>query len=197
MADDIWLLSSLVSGWRLGKGLERLAQARTSSGRAERGALGGHYRQPEREDDRKRGERGYDAGKKIKGRKRHLLVDTFGFLLAILVHAANIQDKPGAVLLLQRCSKAFRRLKVIFGDGGYDGPSVREACAEHHSSRLEVVKRSQQHSFEVLPKRWIVERTLAWLGRNRRLSKDYEQLSEVSEAFVMLAMLRLIVARIA
>lgn len=146
---------------------------------------------------RKRGERGYDAGKKIKGRKRHLLVDTFGFLLAVLVHAADIQDKPGAVLLLQRCSKAFRRLVVIFGDGGYDGPTVRDACAEHHASRLEVVKRSQQHSFEVLPKRWIVERTFAWLGRNRRLSKDYEQLPEVSEASVMLAMLRLIVARVA
>jgi putative transposase len=120
-----------------------------------------------------------------------------GFLLAVLVHPANIQDKPGAVLLLQRCDKAFSRLQVIFGDGGYDGPSVRDACAEHHDSHLEVVKRSQQHGFEVLPKRWVVERTIAWLGRNRRLSKDYEQLTEVSEAFVMLAMVRLIVARIA
>lgn len=115
----------------------------------------------------------------------------------MLVHPANIQDKPGAVLLLQRCSKCFSRLQAIFADGGYDGPSVQAACAEHHNSRLEVVKRTEQHRFEVLPKRWIVERTLAWLGRNRRLSKDYEQLPEFSEAFVMLAMLRLIVGRIA
>ena len=115
----------------------------------------------------------------------------------MLVHAANIQDKPGAVLLLQRCAKCFSRLQVVFADGAYDGASVRAACTEHHNSRLEVVKRTQQHGFEILPKRWIVERTLACLGRNRRLSKDYEQLPEVAEAFVMLAMLRLIVARIA
>ena len=115
----------------------------------------------------------------------------------MLVHAADIQDKPGSVQLLQRCAKGFQRLQVIFADGGYDGPTVRDACATHHNSRLEVVKRSKQHGFKVLPKRWIVERTFAWLGRNRRLSKEYEQLPEVSEAFVMLAMLRLILARIA
>ena len=124
-------------------------------------------------------------------------MDLFGFLLVVVVHAADIQDKPGGVQLLQRCANGFARLRVIFADGGYDGPTMRDACAEHHNSRLQLVKRSQQHRFEVLPKRWIVERTFAWLGRNRRLSKDYEQLPEVSEAFVMLAMLRLIVARIA
>lgn len=113
------------------------------------------------------------------------------------MHAANLQDKPGGVQLLERFSKCFKRLQVILGDAAYDGPSVRAACEEHHNSRLEVIRRNQQNRFVVLPKRWIVERTFAWLGRNRRLSKDYEQLSEISEAFVMLAMLRLIIGRIA
>jgi transposase len=114
-----------------------------------------------------------------------------------MVHAANLQDKPGGVLLLRRCATCFSRLVVVFSDAAYDGPSVRAACETHHHARLEVVRRREQHRFEVLPKRWIVERTLAWLGRNRRLSKDYEQLTEVSEAFVTLAMVRLIVGRIA
>ena len=126
-----------------------------------------------------------------------MLVDTFGFLLAVVVHAASIQDKPGGVLLLRRCAQCFGRLKVIFADGAYDGPSMRLACQDYHASRIELVKRNQPHRFEVLPKRWVVERTLAWLGRNRRLSKDYEQLTQTSEAFIMLAMLRIILARIA
>jgi len=113
------------------------------------------------------------------------------------VHAANIQEKPGGVLLLERFAKCFSRLQVIFADGAYAGPSMEAACKEHHNSRIEVVKRNQPHRFEVLPKRWIVERTFAWLGRNRRLSKDYEQLQETSEAFIILAMVRLIVGRIA
>jgi transposase len=115
----------------------------------------------------------------------------------LLVHPANLQDKPGGVELLRRCSKAFSRLQVIFADGAYEGPSIAAACAEHHNSRVELVKRSDAPGFQVLPKRWIVERTFAWLGRNRRLSKDYEQLPSVSEAFVILAMLRILVARIA
>lgn len=116
--------------------------------------------------------------------------------MAVLVHAADLQDKPGAVLLLARYSRCFERLQVILGDGGYDGPSVRTASETHHHSRLEIVKRSKLSGFQLLPKRWIVERSFAWLGRNRRLSKDYEQLPETSEAFIRLAMLRLILARI-
>jgi transposase len=88
-------------------------------------------------------------------------------------------------------------LQVIFADGAYDGPSVRDACKEHQNSRLDIVKRSDRPGFQVLPKRWIVERTFAWLGRNRRLSKDYEQLPQTSDAFIKLAMLRLIVGRLA
>ena len=100
-------------------------------------------------------------------------------------------------MLLQRCAKRFSRLQMIFADGAYDGPSIREACMEYHASRIELVRRRKQQGFEPLPRRWIVERSFAWLGRNRRLSKDYEQLTETSEAFIMLAMLRLIVSRIA
>jgi putative transposase len=121
----------------------------------------------------------------------------FGFPLAVLVHAANIQDKPGGVLLLQRCAKQFSRLQVIFADGAYDGPTMRDAGMDYHGSRIELVRRRKQHGFEVLPHRWIVERSLAWLSRNRRLSKDYEQLTETSEAFILLATLRLLVQRIA
>jgi putative transposase len=117
--------------------------------------------------------------------------------MALIVHAADLQDRPGGVVLLEKFPHTFKRLKVIFADGGYDGPSVRAACAAHHTCRLEVVKRNGQHKFEVLPKRWIVERTFAWLGRNRRLSKDYEYLPEMSEAFITLAMLRLILGRLA
>ena len=126
-----------------------------------------------------------------------MLVDTQGFLLAISVHAANIQDKPGGAQLLERFSKCFKRLSVIFADGGYLGQTMADAAKDHHASRLEVVKRSELHRFEVLPKRWVVERTLAWLGRNRRLSKDYEQLPQTSEAFAMIAMIRLLQGRLA
>jgi transposase len=121
----------------------------------------------------------------------------FGFLLAVAVHPANVQDKSGGAMLLERCAKCFSRLQVIFADGAYVGPTMQAACADHHGSRLEVVKRNELHRFEVLPKRWIVERTLAWLGRNRRLSKDYEELIEMTEAFVILATIRLIAGRLA
>jgi putative transposase len=115
--------------------------------------------------------------------------------MGLHVHAANIQDKPGAVQLLERFSKLFSRLEVIFADGAYLGDTVSNACKLHHDSRVEVVRRNEGAKFEVLPKRWVVERTFAWIGRNRRLSKDYEELITVSEAFVALAMLRLMVGR--
>ena len=107
-----------------------------------------------------------------------------------------MQDKPGAAQLLQRCAGAFTRLQVIFADGAYKGPMVTQACRRHHNCRIEIIQRSQTKGFKVLPKRWIVERTFAWIGRNRLLSKDYEELPSHSEAFVLLAILRLIVPRI-
>ena len=134
------------------------------------------------------GERGYDAGKKVKGRKRHILVDTLGNLLQVVVHAAHLQDRAGAKLLLNDMpKKLWQRLKLIWADGGYRGKLVKWV-KQTFGVLLEIVLRSHKaNGFEVLPKRWIVERTFAWLGRYRRLSKDYEQLLENSQGFIYLA----------
>jgi putative transposase len=134
------------------------------------------------------GERGYDAGKKVKGRKRHILVDTMGNLLHVVVHQAAVQDRDGAKLLLNDVPQAlWQRLERIWADGGYRGRLVTWV-KNTFDVLLDIVLRSDAAvGFEVLPKRWIVERTFAWLGRYRRLSKDYERLLENSEGFVYLA----------
>jgi putative transposase len=134
------------------------------------------------------GERGYDAGKKVKGRKRHILVDTMGNLLHVVVHPAAVQDRDGAKLLLNDIPEAlWQRLERIWADGGYRGKLVKWV-KKTFDVVLDIVLRSDKAvGFEVLPKRWIVERTFAWLGRYRRLSKDYEQLLENSEGMVYLA----------
>src|SRR5713226_325627 len=143
------------------------------------------------------GERGYDAGKKIKGRKRHILVDTMGLLLLVVVHAASVQDRDGAKLLLAKAKGLFPRLKLIWADGGYAGKLigwVQEACGW----LLEIVKRSDDvKGFKLLPRRWVVERTFGWLGRFRRMSKDYEFHPETSESIVHLAMINIMVRRLA
>jgi putative transposase len=143
------------------------------------------------------GEHGYDAGKKINGRKRHLLVDTMGLVLLVVVHAANIQDRDGARLVLAKAKGLFPRLQRIWADGGYAGKLIgwlQETCAWV----LEIVKRSDAvKGFKLLPRRWVVERTFGWLGRYRRLSKDYERLPASSEAMVYWAMTRLMVRRLA
>jgi putative transposase len=124
----------------------------------------------------------------VNGRKRHIVVDTIGLLLAVVVHAAYIQDRDGAKLVLSKLLGRFPRLQLIWADGGYTGQLVDWAYALG-GWLIEVVKRSMtSHSFEVLPRRWVVERTLGWLGRNRRLSKAYEELTESSEAWVHIAM---------
>jgi putative transposase len=121
-----------------------------------------------------KGDRGYDAGKKIKGRKRHIVVDTIGMLMMVVVHTANIQDRDGAKLVLERIRGRFGRLQLIWADGGYAGQLI-EWVKSTISCVLQIVKRSDAAAgFEVLPKRWIVERTFGWLNKYRRLSKDYE-----------------------
>jgi len=141
--------------------------------------------------------RGYDAGKKIMGRKRHLLVDTLGLVLMVVVHAANIQDREGAKLLLQDIKVCFPRLELIWADGGYRGQLidwVQEVCGW----LLEIVKRpDQQVGFSVLPRRWVVERTFGWFGHYRRLSKDYEELPQSSEAMIYVAMTHIMLRRLA
>ena len=132
----------------------------------------------------------------MKGRKRHIVVDTIGLLLAVVVHAADIQDRDGAKLVLSKLLGRFPRLKLIWADGAYAGHLVDWAHGLG-GWLIEVVKRAKHsHGFEVLPCRWVVERTLGWLGRNRRLSKDYEGLAESSEAWIHLAMIHLMLKRL-
>ena len=143
---------------------------------------------------------GYDAGKKIKGRKRHVLVDTLGLLLGVVVTAASVQDRDGAKTLLTRVLGWWRRLQVIWADGGYAGQLAVWVKAQRPFGKLhlEIVRRDAAVvGFAVLPKRWIVERTFAWLYKCRRLARDYEQLTAHSEAMIQLAMIGLMVRRLA
>lgn len=143
------------------------------------------------------GVRGYDAGKKVKGRKRHILVDTTGLLLMVVVHTADIQDRDGARPVLEQVQGKFSRLKLIWADAGYSGKLV-EWVKRTCGWVLEIVKRRDNiREFQVLPHRWIVERTFGWLGRYRRLSKDYEGLTESSQALIYAAMIRIMIKRIA
>jgi putative transposase len=129
------------------------------------------------------------------GRKRHLIVDSLGLILAVVVHAGDIQDRQGARLVLERIRGCFPRLRLIWADGGYAGQLIEWARTAFHWT-VEIVKRSDTR-FVVLPKRWIVERTFAWLYRYRRLSKDYEQLPQNSESMILLAMINLMSRRLA
>ncbi len=132
----------------------------------------------------------------MTGRKRHLLVDTLGLLLVVVVHAANIQDSDGAKLVLARAAGRFPRLRLIWADQGYKAHFIAWAKATPGWLVEVVAKPSGQRGFAVLPKRWIVERTFAWLGRSRRLSKDDEALPETGEAWVQVAMIHLMLKRL-
>src|SRR5436190_6718856 len=144
-----------------------------------------------------RGLRGYDAGKKVNGRKRHILVDTLGLLLAVVVTSAAVSDPAGARLLLRRLGGACKKLRRIWVDGTYRG-HLLEWVILHCRFRLQPVLRcDEQKGFVVLPRRWVVERTFAWLTQCRRLGKDYEVLPESSEAMIYIAMTRLMVRRLA
>ncbi|MBC7472654.1 MAG: transposase, partial [Candidatus Sericytochromatia bacterium] len=136
-------------------------------------------------------------GKLVKGRKRHILVDTMGLLLMVVVTAASVTDRDGAKLVFLRALKFFPRLELIWAYGGYTGPFidwVKEKCLW----LLEIVKRSDDmKGFVLLQRRWVVERTFAWLYNYRRLSKDYERLPQTSESLIYLAMIRLMLKRVA
>ena len=141
---------------------------------------------------------GYDAGKKVKGKKRHILVDTLGLLLRVIVHPADIQDRDGGILLLSTLFGLFPFLKKLFADGGYQGPQFEQAVTKILPElHVEIVKRSDQaKGFKILPKRWVVERTFAWLSRCRRLAKDFENLTRIALAFVKLASIRFMLRRL-
>lgn len=144
------------------------------------------------------GVRGFDAGKKIKGRKRHILTDTLGLLLLVIVHAADVQDRDGAPNLFKAAQNRFPWMRHVFADGGYAGDKLREAIKGYGDWTVEIIKRSDTaKGFEVLPRRWVVERTFAWLGRCRRLAKDWETTIESSTAWALLASIRLMTRKIA
>lgn len=141
---------------------------------------------------------GYDAGKKVKGRKRHIVTDTCGFMVFALIHAADIQDRDGAVDVLNAIRRRFPWLRHVFADGGYAGDKLRNALKGHGEWTLEIIKRSDTaKGFEVLPRRWVVERTFAWLNRCRRLAKDWERSVESSTAWANIASIRMLTRRIA
>ncbi|MEQ4206280.1 IS5 family transposase [Actinopolymorpha sp. B9G3] len=135
--------------------------------------------------------RGFDAGKKINGRKRHIVVDTLGLLLVVMVTAASVQDRDAAKPLLQRLARSFCRIKLVFADSGYAGKLVDWALQQLKLT-LQIVKRTDKHSFQVLPRRWVVERTLAWIVRHRRCARDYERQPEHHESMVRWAAIRLL-----
>lgn len=147
---------------------------------------------------------GYDAGKQVHGRKRHLLVDTLGLVLLVVVTSASVQDRDGAKLLLaqlfqQLCTRPspWWRLTKIWADAAYRGELIQWVLYQCGWLLEIVAKAADQKGFQVLPKRWIVERTFAWLSRNRRLARDYERLTASSEAFIYIAAIRLMTRRLA
>jgi putative transposase len=141
---------------------------------------------------------GYDAHKNVKGRKRHLLVDTLGLPLSVHVTSADVQDRVGSRCLLAGLKPFVPRLKKIWADRAYAGEKLAGWLEEQGGWELEIVERDREaKGFEVLPKRWIVERTFSWLIRNRRLSKDYERKVQTSETFIEVAMIRMMLRRLA
>jgi transposase len=137
------------------------------------------------------GVRGYDAGKRINGRKRHIVTDTLGLLVGLVVHSAGIQDRDGAPDVLNAVATRYPWLRHSFADGGYAGPKLRAALKAIGRWTVQIVRRSDTaDGFEIVARRWVVERTLAWLGRCRRLAKDWEKSIASAEAWVTIAHIR-------
>lgn len=144
---------------------------------------------------------GYDAGKRVRGRKRHLLVDTNGLVLKAVVHSASVQDRAGAKLVLSGLHERFPLVGLVWVDGGYvnsvDHSLVSWAATQHNLEIVAVPRNADVKGFQVLPRRWVVERTFGWLSRCRRLARDYERRTDHAEAMIKVAMIRLMAARIA
>jgi putative transposase len=139
-------------------------------------------------------DKGFDAGKKIKGIKRHIIVDTLGLVLAVAIQSASVQDRDGAVDVVTKLFENWKKVIKIFADGGYRGQLI-ETIKAKFKIELEIIKRDELHTFKILPKRWIVERTFAWIDTNRRNSKNYERLNSTSVAMVHLAAIRIMLNR--
>ena len=141
---------------------------------------------------------GFDAGKKIKGRKRHIVTDTLGLMVGLVVHGADVQDRDGAPEVLESIRARWPWLRHVFADGGYAGPKLKNAMGRSGDWSIEIIKRSDTaKGFEVLPRRWVIERTFAWLGRSRRLAKDWEKSIASAEAWIYVAHIRLLTRRLA
>ncbi len=141
---------------------------------------------------------GYDGGKRINGRKHHLLVDSMGNLVDVVVHRADIQDRDGAKLLLKQFAHTATTIRIIWADGGYRGQLQKSVSRLRHRNRIKlciVNKLADQQGFQVLPRRWVVERTNAWMVACRRLVRAYDQRTEITESFIRLAMIRLLLRR--
>src|ERR1700760_550365 len=143
------------------------------------------------------GPRGYDAAKKVKGRKRHVVTDTTGLLVGAVVHAADIQDRDGAGIVIQAVHDLFPWLRHLFADSVYNGPNLRQALAKFGNWTIEIVTRAAGVTgFQLLPCRWVVERTLAWLNRNRRLAKDFETSITSATTWIYIASTQLLIRRL-
>jgi len=167
----------------------RCCASKCAQGRKAGQAQRGHHRLSISQDRLKRGQHGYDAGKRVKGRKRHIASDTMGLLLAVVVHSTGIQDRAGVRALQIRLFLYFESLKTIFVDGSYSCSLINWALSML-GWNMQVIKRCQQRVFRVLPKRWVVQRTFAWLSQSRRMSKDYEVSVASAEAFIKIACIR-------
>ena len=139
--------------------------------------------------------RGWDNAKKVNGRKRHIAVDTSGLVLAVVITAASVQDRDGARPLLWNLHRSCRRVRLVWADAGYAGKLAAWAAAVQMN--IQVVRKRDQHAFEILPRRWVVERTFAWISKHRRTVRDYEQLPASHEAMIMWAMIALMTRRLA
>lgn len=139
-------------------------------------------------------DKGFDAGKKIKGIKRHIIVDTLGLILAVVIQSASVQDRDGAISVVNKLLESWRKIVKIFADAGYRGKLI-DNIKTTFKIELEIIKRDELHTFKILPKRWIVERTFAWIDSNRRNSKNYERLNNTSAAMVHLSAIRIMINR--
>jgi len=189
------------AAWRDNGTLARLhdqlrAQARIAAGRDPRPTAAVIDSQSVRAADTvPKASRGWDNAKKVNGRKRHIAVDTAGLVLAVVITAASVQDRDAARPLLWNLSRCCTRVRLAWADAGYAGKLT--AWAASLKIKLEIVRKRDAHSFEVLPRRWVVERTLAWITAHRRCARDYERLPESHEAMVLWAMIALMTQRLA
>ena len=139
-------------------------------------------------------DKGFDAGKKIKGIKRHIIVDTLGMILAVVIQGALVQDRDGATSVIEKMTESWKKIIKIFADGGYRGELI-DKVKTRFKIELDIIKRDELHTFKVLPKRWIVERTFAWIDTNRRNSKNYERFNDTSVAMIHLSAIRIMLNR--